>query len=70
MRVYLGGDIALHGLISSESEANEGRFRWLSELLSASDGLIANLEAPVVSEVDISVILTPLIGFFKEQMFN
>lgn len=50
MRVYLGGDIALHGLISSESEANEGRFRWLSELLSASDGLIANLEAPVVSE--------------------
>ena len=47
MRLALAGDIALHGLISSDTASNAERFRWLEGELSGCDGLIANLEAPV-----------------------
>mgnify|MGYP000922265066 CR=1 FL=1 len=50
MRLALAGDIAFSGLISSSSEANGERFRWLEDILSGCDGLIANLEAPVKAD--------------------
>lgn len=50
MRLALAGDIAFHGLISSDSASNGERFRWLEGELSGCNGLIANLEAPVQSD--------------------
>ena len=50
MRLAIAGDMAFCGLISTSSEANHERFRWLEETLSGCDGLIANLEAPVASD--------------------
>jgi poly-gamma-glutamate capsule biosynthesis protein CapA/YwtB (metallophosphatase superfamily) len=50
MKLALAGDIALHGLISSDTALNGERFRWLEGELSGCDGLIANLEAPVEAE--------------------
>lgn len=50
MRLALAGDIALHGLISSDTASNSERFRWIGTELSGCDGLIANLEAPVEAE--------------------
>ncbi len=50
MKLALAGDIAFHGLISSDTALNGERFRWLEGELSGCDGLIANLEAPVGAE--------------------
>ena len=50
MNFALAGDIALSGLISTDHENSSRRFSWLASLLEKTDGLIANLETPVVSE--------------------
>lgn len=50
MRLALAGDIAFSGLISSSSDANGERFKWLEDVLSGCDGLIANLEAPIAAD--------------------
>ncbi len=50
MKLALAGDIALSGLVSSDPDSNGRRFGWLEDHLAQSDGLIANLEAPVVSD--------------------
>lgn len=50
MNLALAGDIAFHGLISSDTASNGERFRWLEGELSGCNGLIANLEAPVEAE--------------------
>jgi hypothetical protein len=50
MKFALAGDIALSGLISKDPEPNNRRIEWLEEVLCGCDGLIANLEAPVVSD--------------------
>ena len=50
MNFALAGDIALNGLISTDHENSSRRFAWLASLLEKTDGLIANLETPVVSE--------------------
>jgi hypothetical protein len=50
MRFALAGDIALSGLVSSDPVSNGRRFGWLQGVLSRCDGLIANLETPVVAD--------------------
>ena len=50
MKFALAGDIALNGLISTDRENNSRRFAWLASVTGRTDGLIANLETPVVSE--------------------
>ncbi len=49
MNLAIAGDIALHGLISSDPDNNSRRFAWLGSELDKFSGLIANLEAPVIS---------------------
>lgn len=41
------GDIALHGLISSEPQLNNRRFEWLASQLGKCSGVFANLEVPI-----------------------
>lgn len=50
MKLAISGDIAFHGLISSDTALNGERYRWLAEELAKCDGLVANLEAPVSAE--------------------
>ncbi len=50
MKLGIAGDIAFSGLISTDSRRNDERFAWLAEELGICDGLIANLEAPVVAD--------------------
>lgn len=50
MKLAIAGDLAFSGLVSSDPVSNGRRFRWLEDKLAQSDGLIANLEAPVVSD--------------------
>ncbi|MBE0680227.1 MAG: CapA family protein [Bacteroidales bacterium] len=49
MNVALAGDIALNGLISSDSGTSSMRYGWLAGELGKLAGVIANLETPVVS---------------------
>lgn len=50
MKLAIAGDIAFSGLVSIDCASNGSRFRWLEDKLAQSDGLIANLEAPVVAD--------------------
>lgn len=50
MKLAIAGDIAFSGLVSSDPASNGRRFRWLEDQLAQSDGLITNLEAPVVAD--------------------
>lgn len=50
MNFALAGDIALNGLISTDPGNNSQRFAWLASVADRTDGLIANLETPVVSQ--------------------
>jgi len=47
MIIALSGDIALHGMISSQPELNGERYGWLESELNKYDGVFANLETPV-----------------------
>ena len=47
MNFALTGDIALHGLISSEPGLNVERFSWIESRLGKYSGVFANLEVPV-----------------------
>ncbi len=47
MNFAVVGDIALHGLISSEPQLNDHRFDWLATQLGKCNGVFANLEVPV-----------------------
>ncbi len=50
MNFALAGDIAMNGLISTDQGNNSRRYAWLASHLERTDGLIANLETPVVAE--------------------
>lgn len=50
MNFALVGDIALNGLISSQSHNNRIRYHWIANELSKYSGVFANLEAPVFSD--------------------
>ena len=49
MKLGIAGDIAFSGLISTDRSMNDERFAWLAGELGKCDGLLANLEAPVVA---------------------
>ena len=50
MKLGIAGDIAFSGLISTDRSMNDERFAWLAGELGKCDGLLANLEAPVVAD--------------------